>query len=132
MLKRSQQYSEVFEPILHGVLGPAERLGQAFGFTVAADLADLADIADESLTQTLSRSINTSLTTFVMVLLLFIFGHTSIREFSLPLMVGVLCGTYSSICIATELWYVMKLYLGKSAIKKQAAAPAKVSKKAKN
>ena len=46
MLKRSQQYSEVFEPILHGVLGPAERLGQAFGFTVAADLADLADIAD--------------------------------------------------------------------------------------
>ena len=48
------------------------------------------------------------------------------------LMVGVLCGTYSSICIATELWYVMKLYLGKSAIKKQAAAPAKVSKKAKN
>ena len=69
---------------------------------------------------------------FVLVLLLFIFGHTSIREFSLPLMVGVLCGTYSSICIATELWYVMKLYLGKSAIKKQAAAPAKVSKKAKN
>ena len=93
---------------------------------------ELADIANESLTQTLSRSINTSLTTFVMVLLLFIFGHTSIREFSLPLMVGVLCGTYSSICIATELWYVMKLYLGKSAIKKQAAAPAKVSKKAKN
>lgn len=78
---------------------------------------ELADIANESLTQTLSRSINTSLTTFVMVLLLFIFGHTSIREFSLPLMVGVLCGTYSSICIATELWYVMKLYLGKSAIK---------------
>ena len=93
---------------------------------------ELADIANESLTQTLSRSINTSLTTFVMVLLLFIFGHTSIREFSLPLMVGVLCGTYSSICIATELWYVMKLYLGKSAIKKQAAAPAKGSKKAKN
>ena len=92
----------------------------------------LAEIANKSLTQTLSRSINTSLTTFVMVLLLFIFGHTSIREFSLPLMVGVLCGTYSSICIATELWYVMKLYLGKSAIKKQAAAPAKGSKKANN
>ncbi len=93
---------------------------------------ELADIANESLTQTLSRSINTSLTTFLMVLLLFIFGHTSIREFSLPLMIGVLCGTYSSICIATELWYVMKLYLGRSAIKKQAAAPAKGSKKAKN
>ena len=83
---------------------------------------ELADIANESLTQTLSRSINTSLTTFVMVLLLFIFGGTSIREFSLPLMVGVLCGTYSSICIATELWYVMKLYLGKDKLKKAVKA----------
>ena len=83
---------------------------------------ELADIANESLTQTLSRSINTSLTTFVMVLLLFIFGATSIREFSLPLMVGVLCGTYSSICIATELWYVMKLYLGKDKLKKAVKA----------
>lgn len=78
---------------------------------------DLVQIANESLTQTLSRSINTSLTTFVMVLLLFIFGASSIREFSLPLMVGVLCGTYSSICIATELWFAMKLHLGKDKIR---------------
>jgi len=68
----------------------------------------LQEIADLSITQTLSRSVNTSLTTFVMVLLLYILGVTSIKEFALPLMVGVVSGTYSSICIATELWYEMK------------------------
>ena len=73
----------------------------------------LAEIADKSLTQTLSRSINTSLTTFVMVFMLFLFGVPSIREFSLPLMAGLICGAYSSICIATELWYVMKVRFGK-------------------
>ncbi|MBR4027234.1 MAG: protein translocase subunit SecD [Lachnospiraceae bacterium] len=69
----------------------------------------LYEIANQSLTQTLSRSINTSITTFIMVLLLFILGVPAIREFSLPLMVGLVCGSYSSIFIATELWYVMKV-----------------------
>ena len=79
----------------------------------------LAEIANKSLTQTLSRSINTSITTFIMVLLLFIMGVSSIREFALPLMVGLLCGSYSSIFIATELWYVMKLHFGKNRIIKK-------------
>ena len=78
----------------------------------------LAEIANKSLTQTLSRSINTSITTFIMVLLLFILGVASIREFALPLMVGLLCGSYSSIFIATELWYVMKLRFGKNKVRK--------------
>lgn len=77
---------------------------------------NLAEIADRSLTQTLSRSINTSITTFIMVLLLYILGVTSIREFALPLMVGLVSGSYSSIFIATELWYIMKLHLGKDKI----------------
>ena len=76
----------------------------------------LAEVANKSLTQTLSRSINTSITTFIMVLLLYILGVASIREFALPLMVGLICGSYSSIFIATELWYVMKLRLGKNKI----------------
>ena len=76
----------------------------------------LAEIADRSLTQTLSRSINTSITTFIMVLLLYILGVASIREFALPLMVGLVSGSYSSIFIATELWYIMKLHLGKDKI----------------
>ena len=83
------------------------------------DAEGLAEIANKSLTQTLSRSINTSITTFIMVLLLFIMGVSSIREFALPLMAGLLCGSYSSIFIATELWYVMKLHFGKNRIIKK-------------
>ena len=75
---------------------------------------NLREIANKSLTQTLSRSINTSITTFIMVVMLYILGVASIRDFSLPLMAGLVCGAYSSICIATELWYVMKVHLGKN------------------
>ena len=75
---------------------------------------DLREIANKSLTQTLSRSINTSITTFIMVVMLYILGVASICDFSLPLMAGLVCGAYSSICIATELWYVMKVHFGKN------------------
>ena len=75
---------------------------------------ELCEVANKSLTQTLSRSINTSITTFIMVVMLYILGVASIRDFSLPLMAGLVCGAYSSICIATELWYVMKVHLGKN------------------
>lgn len=74
----------------------------------------LKEVANRSLTQTLTRSIYTSITTFIMVFMLFLFGVASIREFALPLMAGLICGAYSSICIATELWYVMKVHLGKA------------------
>lgn len=79
---------------------------------------NLAEVANKSLTQTLSRSINTSITTFIMVVLLYILGVASIREFALPLMVGLICGSYSSIFIATELWYEMKLRFGKNKVAK--------------
>lgn len=79
---------------------------------------DLKEIANKSLTQTLSRSINTSITTFIMVVMLYILGVASIRDFSLPLMAGLVCGAYSSICIATELWYVMKVHVGKNKVTK--------------
>ncbi len=69
----------------------------------------LAEIVNKSITQTFTRSINTSLTTFVMVFVLFLMGVSSIREFALPLMVGIVCGTYSSICVTGALWYVMTL-----------------------
>lgn len=71
--------------------------------------ADLAGIVNLSITQTFTRSINTSLTTFVMVLVLFIMGVSSIREFALPLMAGIICGTYSSVCLTGALWYVMSM-----------------------
>ncbi len=69
---------------------------------------DLQEMVNRSISQTLSRSIFTSLTTFFMVVSLFIFGVSSIREFALPLMVGIICGTYSSVCITGALWYVFR------------------------
>lgn len=74
---------------------------------------DLETLVNASITQTLTRSIYTSLTTFIMVFLLFIMGVSAIREFALPLMVGILCGGYSSVCITGALWYVMKKKLKK-------------------
>ena len=79
---------------------------------------ELAEIADKSVTQTLSRSINTSVTTFVMVLLLYIMGVASIKDFSLPLMVGIVAGLFSSVCISTNLWFDMKIHFNKVGKKK--------------
>ena len=73
------------------------------------------EVANCSLTQTLTRSINTTITTFVMVLLLYILGVPAIKEFALPLMVGLMAGTYSSLFIATELWYEMKVRIKQKA-----------------
>lgn len=73
---------------------------------------DLAEIVDMSITQTLTRSIYTSLTTFITIFVLFLLGVASIREFAMPIMVGIVCGAYSSVCITGPLWYVMKTKLG--------------------
>lgn len=72
------------------------------------------EIANKSITQTLTRSIYTSLTTFITIAVLFVLGVPSIREFALPLMVGIVCGAYSSVCITSALWYVMRTKLGKN------------------
>lgn len=74
----------------------------------AAPKTALKDIVNDSITTTLSRSIFTSLTTFIMVVALYVFGVSSIKEFALPLMVGIVCGTYSSICLAGSMWFVFK------------------------
>ena len=80
------------------------------------DKEELLAMVNKSISQTLSRSIFTSLTTFFMVAALFVFGVTSIREFALPLIVGILCGTCSSICLAGSMWYIFKTkFTGKKA-----------------
>ncbi len=65
-------------------------------------------IVNRSISQTLTRSIYTSFTTFVMVVVLYILGVSAIKEFALPLMVGIICGAYSSVCVTGALWYCMK------------------------
>ncbi len=72
----------------------------------------LEDLVNRSISQTLSRSIFTSLTTFFMVAALFVLGVSSVREFALPLMVGIVCGTYSSVCLTGALWYVLRTKIG--------------------
>ncbi len=76
---------------------------------------ELEELVNRSINQTLSRSIFTSLTTFIMVAALYVFGVTSIREFALPLMVGIVCGAYSSVCITGALWYVFRTKFVKKA-----------------
>ena len=70
---------------------------------------ELQEVVDRSITQTMTRSIFTSLTTFIMVAVLYILGVTSIKDFALPLMVGIICGTYSSICLAGSFWYIFRM-----------------------
>lgn len=67
-----------------------------------------AELANDSITQTITRSINTSLTTLVTIVALYIFGVEQIREFALPLIAGVVSGTYSSIFIASPVWVLLK------------------------
>lgn len=69
---------------------------------------DLAYIVNKSITQTLTRSIYTSLTTFISIAVLYVLGVSSIKEFALPLMVGIVVGAYSSVCITGALWYLMR------------------------
>lgn len=69
---------------------------------------ELSTLVNKSITDTLTRSIYTNFTTFVMIAVLYVLGVNSIREFAMPLMIGVVGGTFSSICITGPLWYVMK------------------------
>ena len=74
----------------------------------------MKELVNMSITQTLTRSIYTSFTTFITIFVVFVMGVSSIREFALPIMVGIVCGAYSSVCITGALWYVMKTKSGKS------------------
>lgn len=67
-----------------------------------------AEVCEKSIRQTLRRSINSSGTTFVTLVILYILGSQSIREFALPLMVGVIVGTYSSIFLAVPTWNLLR------------------------
>ncbi len=72
----------------------------------------LAELVNTSITQTLTRSIYTSFTTFVTIAALYILGVSSIKEFALPLMVGIVAGMFSSVCLTGIIWYMMKRHIG--------------------
>lgn len=85
------------------------------------DLVPL-ELIDDSVSQTIGRSLSTSFTTLVMVVLLFFLGTASVKEFAFPLIIGILSGTYSSIFIAAPIWYDLSKWTVKS-------QPAPVQKK---
>lgn len=86
----------------------------------------LSDLVNVSITQTLTRSIYTTFTTFVTIAALWVLGVPSIKEFALPLMVGIIAGGYSSVCVTGALWFLMR----NSAEKKLAASDAAAAPKA--
>ncbi len=75
----------------------------------------LEELVNKSIGQTFTRTIYTSLTTFIMVFVLFVMGVTSLKEFTFTLMLGIVCGAYSSVCITGPLWYTMKKHTKKKA-----------------
>ena len=85
-----------------------DRIRENLKSTKVKNDQELETLVNASITQTLTRSIYTSLTTFISIFMLFLLGVSSIREFALPLMVGIVCGGYSSVCLTGAMWYVMK------------------------
>ena len=64
-----------------------------------------------------------------MVLALYIFGVASVKEFALPIMIGIICGAYSSVCLAGSIWYVLRIKADRTV---QASAGSKKSGKGGN
>lgn len=85
-----------------------DRIRENMGGRSSISEERMTEIVNDSITQTLTRSINTSLTTFFMVFMLAILGVESVREFAIPLLAGIICGAYSSVCITGTLWYTIK------------------------
>lgn len=84
----------------------------------AGSRADIAHVVNDSITQTLSRSINTSITTLIMVVVLAVLGVDSVRQFAIPLIAGIVSGCYSSVCLAGTIWFFLNKLSKKSKSKK--------------
>ena len=69
---------------------------------------DLNELTNRAVTDTLTRSMFTSLTTFLMVFTLYILGVSSIREFALPIMAGIVAGCYSSVALSSSFWLLLR------------------------
>lgn len=82
----------------------------------------LANIVNTSVTQTLTRSLYSNFTTFITVFVLFLYSVPSVREFALPIMVGLIAGCFSSVFVTGPLWYVMKTRLGKVRVAEEGPA----------
>lgn len=73
------------------------------------------ELVNNSLNQTLRRSLFTSLTSFFAIVCLYVFGVQSVKEFALPISIGIIAGTYSSVCLSANIWYILSAASGKKA-----------------
>lgn len=85
----------------------------------------ITSLVNDSISQTMGRSLNTSITTIIMVLMLFILGVESIRWFAFPLLAGFVAGTYSSLVIASPVWVLLQKVGKKKAIRQSRRAVRK-------
>lgn len=85
-----------------------DRVRENLRFSKLKSFEDLAELVNRSTWQTMTRSINTMVTVLIGAVSLFVFGSEAIRMFSLAMIVGLACGAYSSIFIASPLWLIMK------------------------
>ena len=85
-----------------------DRIREHLGGSNIHDPEKLKEIVNRSITQTLSRSINTNITTLITISVVYFMGVASIKEFALPLIVGIFCGMYSSVFITGSVWYIFK------------------------
>ena len=76
----------------------------------------LSEGVNQAVTDTMTRSLYTSLTTLITIFVLYLMGVPSVKEFSLPIIVGIIAGTYSSILLASPVWYIFKTKIGKNRV----------------
>ena len=85
----------------------------------------LKNLVNDAVNQTLTRSIYTNITTLASIMVLYIVGVASIKEFTLPMMVGIVAGAYSSVFLTGVLWFYMRTKIGQTAVEyKEAEAKA--------
>lgn len=89
-----------------------DRIRENLRFAKIKNTDDLITLVNHSISQTMTRSINTVFTVFIAAFCLLIFASESIRMFSLAMTVGLVCGAYTSIFIASPLWLVLKNRVG--------------------
>jgi len=85
-----------------------DRIRENLRFAKLRNEEDLSEIVNNSIWQTFTRSINTGVTVLFAAVALYVFGSESIRLFSLAIIIGTVAGAYSSIGVASQLWYVLK------------------------
>ena len=117
------KFSEIEKVVKEGE--PVYLTKNGYGSMVLLSIDSFAQLVDRSVVETLGRTINSTVTTLITIVLIYILGVNTIKEFALPLMVGILVGTYSSVCLTGAMWFIFRTKFTKGDSKKEAKKEAK-------